>query len=120
MTETTALAPSRLSLLERRLSNLTWFIVLLLSLRGIYEFYGMKEKGLLEQALVYVTQPFVQIFQFGFIENLNIPALPVLLAAVSLLLASKWVRLYIYRTDLRFARMRRLVYTQAVSAVPGK
>ena len=115
MTDTTAPESSRFSILQQRISNITWIITLLLSLRGIFEFYGMKQKSSFEQAIIFTTEPFVQLFQFSFIVNLNIPALTVLLTALFLLILSYSARLFIMRTEQKYARMRQTLARVTIS-----
>lgn len=103
---------SRLYLLRQRISFSAWVITLLLSLRGLFEFYGMKTKGTLEQAISYVTEPIVQLFRFDSVQRLDIPAISVLLAAVSILLLSYILQLGIKTTELRYERARAVATLQ--------
>lgn len=113
MAETSEPEIFRLSLLQQRISVGTWFITLLLSLRGLFEFYGMKQKGSVEQAVAYMTEPFVQLFQFSFLQNLDIPAITVLFTAISLLIASYSLRLFLKYTEARL-RTRRYLARQFI------
>jgi hypothetical protein len=105
---------SRFQLLQERVSIVAWSYTLLLSLRGIYIFYGMKEKGSIEQIVTFLTDPVVQLFRFERIESLDIPAIGVLFAAVSILLISQILQLGIRLTELRLARARKFMAQQVV------
>lgn len=97
--------PSRLKNLQQHISAGTWLITLALSLRGIFAFYGMKDKGSVEQILVFITDPLVHLFRFEQIESIGI-----LFAAVSLLLISNIVQVGIKLVDLRMARAHKVVF----------
>lgn len=105
--------PSQVKILQQRISIITWSVTLLLSLRGLFAFYGMKEKGSTEQILMYVTDPWVQLFRFDQIEALAIPGISVLLAAISLLLLSNVLQVSLWLVELRMARARHYVFQQA-------
>ena len=108
MADTSEPEISRLSLLQQRISVGTWFITLLLSLRGLFEFYGMKQKGSVEQVVAYMTEPFVQLFQFSFLQNLDIPAITVFFATISLLILSYSLRLFLKYAETRMRTQRYL------------
>jgi hypothetical protein len=115
MSEVSAPDTSRLSILQERISIVTWFVTLLLSLRGILEFYGTKVKGNFELSLNFITEPFVRLFQFKSLENIDIPAITVLFSAISFLLLSCCVQLAIrYYMDIRYARTRDALVKQAI------
>lgn len=107
---------SPLRTLQQRISIVVWIAVLLLSTRGLYAFYGMKDKDAFEQFLTYVTEPIVQLFSFDRIESLNIPGISVLFAIVSILLLSYVAQLCIRLTDLRYSRMRTTLLHQAIQS----
>ncbi len=92
----------RLHALQQRVSIITWIVVCLLSVRGLFAFYGMKEKSWVEQLIHLITDPIVSIFSFSSLEASNIPGITVGLAAVSLLIISYFVqlaaRMYYQRT----------------------
>lgn len=98
---------SRLSVLQQRISHVTWLIVLLLSIRGILAFYGMQEKSMFEQVINFVTEPIVQLFNLKFLGSLSdIPGIAICFAAVSLLLISYILQISIKYTQFRFTRAR--------------
>ncbi|MGI9027661.1 MAG: hypothetical protein ACR2FM_02345 [Candidatus Saccharimonadales bacterium] len=105
---------AKLKTLQQRISAATWAITLLLSLRGLFIFYGMKDKGSIEQIITFMTEPIVQLFRFDRIESIGIPAIGVLFAAISLLLISNIIQITLRLTELRLARARRYVFHQAV------
>jgi hypothetical protein len=106
---------SRFALLQQRISIFTWFITLLLSLRGLYDFYGMKSKGSFEQGIHFVTEPVVQLFRFDAIENLNIPAIGVFFAAITILIASYSMQMFLRYSQSRYAKVRNTLVQQAIS-----
>lgn len=106
---------SQLTVLQKRISTITWFTVLLLSIRGLYAFYGMKEKGLLEQSVTFITQPIVQLFDFPSINALDIPALTILFSAISILLVSYTAQLCIKYTEFRLSRARSYMLQRTLS-----
>jgi hypothetical protein len=81
-----------ISPLIQRISVIRWLITLLLSLRGLYAFYGMKEPGSFEQIITTITDPLVGIFKVEQSGSYTIPGLSVLFALISLLLASYLVQ----------------------------
>jgi succinate dehydrogenase hydrophobic anchor subunit len=108
---------SQFSQLQQRISIVTWIITLLLSLRGLFAFYGMKDKGSFEQIVTFVTEPIVQVFQLGFLDSLSdIPGIAVLFATISVLLISYIIRFALHIAEVRSAKARELV-TQYVVAV---
>ena len=112
---TTSTEINRLSVLQQRLSHATWFIVLLLSIRGLYTFYGMQEKGSIEQTINFVTEPIVQLFNFKFLGSLSdIPGITICFAAISLLLASYILQISIKYTQFRFTRARSYALQRAL------
>ena len=114
MTNTSSSPPSRLKILQQRISIAAWSFTLLLSLRGLFVFYGMKEKGSIEQIVTFITDPIVQLFQFNQIENIGIPGISVLFATISILLFSQFIQFSIWLTQLRFGRARAFVYQHAM------
>jgi hypothetical protein len=92
---------SRLALLRQRICVSTWAVTLLLSLRGLFEFYGMQQKTSLEHAIIDVTNPLVGLFQFKFLQNLDIPALTVFVTAMAILLISYSLRLFLAYAEAR-------------------
>jgi len=107
---------SRLSTLQQRISIFTWLVVLLLSLRGLFAFYGMQQKGTIEQVVNFVTEPVVQLFSFSFLGSLgDIPAITVFFAAISLLLVSYSLQIAIKYTDIRLTRARIYVVQRPIS-----
>ncbi len=105
----------RLSLLQQRISIITWAATLLLSMRGLFDFYGMKTKGTFEQLVYYATEPVVQLFQFDFIERLDIPAIAVCFATVCLLIGSYTIRFFIKCTELRLRHARKVLARNMIS-----
>ena len=99
-------ATPHLSTLQQRISIVTWLLTLLLSMRGLYAFYGMKEKGFLELLITVVTEPIVQLFQFASLSSSDIPGMSVLFATVSVLLISYTARAVIKFTEVRLVRSR--------------
>lgn len=92
---------SRLALLRQRICISTWAVTLLLSLRGLFEFYGMQQKTSLEHAIIDVTNPLVGLFQFGVLKNLDIPALTVFVTALTILLISYSLRMFLAYAEAR-------------------
>jgi hypothetical protein len=97
---------SRLALLRQRVCVGTWVMTLLLSLRGLFEFYGMQQKTALEQAVIYATEPFVQLFQFKFLQTLDIPAITVFFTIVVVLVASYSLRLFLRYAEAQVSTRR--------------
>lgn len=97
---------SRLARLRQRICIGTWAVTLLLSLRGLFEFYGMKQKGDFEQVVTYVTEPFVQLFQFRFLQNLDIPAITVFFTLLVVLTASYSLRLFLRYAEAQVSTRR--------------
>lgn len=106
---------SYLSNLHQPISVMTWLATLLLSLRGLFEFYGMKSKGSFEHNLGIITEPMVQLFSFSQIENLNIPGISVLFATITILLISYSLRISIKYFELRNLRVHRTLVRQTIS-----
>ena len=92
----------RITLFIQRISIARWTITLLLSLRGIYAFYGMKEKGSLEQFIIFITDPVVGIFKIESVGSYAIPGISVLFAVVSILLAS-YIAQFIFAKLIRWS-----------------
>jgi hypothetical protein len=107
---------SRLALLRQRICIGTWLVTLLLSLRGLFEFYGMKQKTDFEQIVIYVTEPFVQLFQFRFLQNLDIPAVTVFFTTVVVLVASYSLRLFLRYAEAQVSTRRYLARYYLVTA----
>lgn len=107
-------ASTHLKTLQQRISITTWAITLLLSLRGLFAFYGMKEKGSFEQIITFITEPMVQLFTFERLANLEIPGINVLFATVSFLLLSQLVQFGIWLADQRLTHARHYVYRHAL------
>lgn len=104
MTKPVDPALSRLALLQKRVAFITWIIVTLLSLRGLFVFYGMKEKGSLEQIITFITEPMVQLFKITGIDNINLPAASVFMSLITVLLFSNIFQTVIRRTDARLVK----------------
>lgn len=105
--------PTRLKLLQQRISIVTWCITLILSLRGLFAFYGMKDKGFIEQIISFVTEPLVQLFRFERIESLEIPGISILFATIAILLLGQLAQFSVWLVNLRLARARALIYQHA-------
>lgn len=86
--------PNRLQILQQRVSLGTWLLALLLSTRGLLDFYGMKEPSSFELVIRYITDPFVQLFTFSQFSQLQIPAMDVFFAVTFIMFASYIVQLY--------------------------
>ncbi len=109
--------PNRLSpfkTIQQRISVTTWLITLLLSLRGLFAFYGMKDKGSVEQVITFVTEPAVRLFSFDPITAIGIPGISVLFAAVSILLISNMLQIGLWLTEQRQIRVQEYVARQAI------
>lgn len=100
--------------IQQHIVVITWLIVLLLSLRGLFAFYGMKDKGFVEQIITGATEPIVQLFSFDRITAIGIPGISVLFAAISLLLLSKLLQVGLWLTEQRAARTRTYLLRQAI------
>lgn len=107
---------SRLALLRQRICIGTWAMVLLLSLRGLFEFYGMQQKWVVEQVITYVTEPFVQLFQFKFLQNPDIPAFTVFFTIIVVLAVSYSLRLFLRYAEARVSTRRYLAHHFLVMA----
>lgn len=105
---------SQIKTLQQRISVTTWLITLVLSLRGLFVFYGMKEQGSFEQILSFITDPLVQLLSFERIEAIGIPGIGVLFAAITILLVSNVVQLGLKFAEIRITRARKLVFRHAV------
>lgn len=118
MTETSNAETSRLRLkiLQQRTSTVTWFVTLLLSLHGLFVFYGMKEPGPVEQLLAFITGPFVYLFRFEQVEAIGIPGIGVLFAAISILLISNLIQFALKLAELRVLRTNHYVYKHVARA----
>ena len=104
-----------LNQLQQRISLATWIITLLMSLRGLYDFYGMKQKGFLEQVVAFFTEPMVQLFQFPFLKSLeDIPAIGVLFATVCLLLLSSIIQIVVKVALFKVSRTKPVFVKQTV------
>lgn len=119
MSESVSSEQHRLTILQQRISIATWLVTLILSLRGLFEFYGMKSKGDFEQSVYYMTEPIVQLFQFNFIQRLDIPGISVFFATICLLIASYTARFIIRYTEFRLHHARK-VMAQHVATMTAK
>jgi hypothetical protein len=111
---------SHLNIWQQRLSIITWLVTLLLSLRGLYEFYGMKVKGSFEQAVFLVTDPVARAFDFNFLHNLDIPAIGICFATISILLISSSMQLFLKFIDRHYLWTRDLLFYQALAVAYAK
>jgi uncharacterized protein YggT (Ycf19 family) len=82
--------------LQQRITVLTWITTVLLSLRGLFEFYGYKNKGDFELFLITITEPIVSLFRINQSGTYIIPALDVFYAVLTVAIAGLALRAACY------------------------
>ena len=105
------------AVIQQRISIFAWAITILLSLRGMFELYGMKQKGDIELFINSITEPVVRLFQFRFLESLQqeIPGITALFATISILLMSYITIFTLKYVELRYMLADRLLARLLIS-----
>ena len=105
------------AVIQQRISIFAWAITILLSLRGMFELYGMKQKGDIELFINSITEPVVRLFQFRFLESLQqeIPGITALFATISILLMSYITIFTLKYVELRYILADRLLARLLIS-----